>query len=192
MARLGYVNIVDSFFQKVRVNKRIRRFIAKYSNIFLVFTILLAFYLFNSKAFVAILFFVISIMSMQHLRYFPWLGIPDMNLILTTYTSINYGLPAGLFLGSASFFGLILSGDIDSNLFFDVIFSYLTAVIASFFLMNAFTPLIIALAIFHIISFFIFHKIFGTLDPMNILWGLTHFFWLIIFATKICSLLGFC
>jgi hypothetical protein len=192
MTRVVYANVVDFFISKIKVNKVVRRFIAKYFNYFILFTVLMGLYLLNSKAFIVILFFAVCVLSMQHLRYFSWLGAPDMNLILTAYTSINYGLPAGLLLGSASFFGLILSGDIDSNIFYDLIFSYATAVIASFFSMGYFIPLIITLAIIHLIGFIIFHKIVGTLDAMNLSWVVTHMLWIIFFTTKVCKLFGLC
>lgn len=192
MTRVVFANLVDFFISKIKVNKVVRRFIAKYFNYILCFTLLFSFFLINSKAFVVVLFFVVCVMSMQHLRYFSWLGFPDMNLILTAFTSITYGLPAGLFLGSASFFGLILSGDIDSNIFYDLIFSYATAVIASFFVIGYYIPLIITLAIIHFVGFIIYHKIVGTLDAINMSWVTTHLIWVIFFATKVCSLFGLC
>jgi hypothetical protein len=188
MTRHGCVNSILLYVSKIKVNKKIRHFIAKYSSFFLITTLVLVFYIFNSRVFIVLLFFIICILSMQHLRYFSWLGVPDMNLILTVYTSMVYGLPTGLLLGCASFFGLILSGDIDSNIFYDLVFSYITAILASFFSINLFIPVVIIMSIIHFIGFIIFHKLIGTLDLMNLFWVVTHLLWVIFFATKICKL----
>jgi len=192
MERHYSASSVTTLTSKIRVNKNIKKFISKYIKYLLVITILLVMYILNTKAFIVILFFIICVLSMQHLRYFPWLGAPDMNLILTAYVSVNYGLPTGLLLGNASFFGLLLSGDIDSNIFYDLIFSYITALIASMFTMQYYVQLVIILSIMHAIGFIIYHKLLGTLEMMNLMWITTHLLWVVFFITKVCKMFGLC
>ena len=134
--------------------------------------------------------FALGVISMLPLRVVGWCGFFDMNTILTVYTSMEFGLPAGLFVGSASMFGIMFSGDVDNNIFFDLGASYLIAVIASLFTLSAFFPVVVVCAVLYFIAAFVFHTLAGTLEVLNTVWTITNFIWVLFVVFKLLPLLG--
>ncbi|MFT4303157.1 MAG: hypothetical protein ACMXYG_01210 [Candidatus Woesearchaeota archaeon] len=148
------------------------------------------FFMYNKDMFMILSLFIISVVSMLPLRVIPWFGFFDMNTLLTVYASMVYGLPAGLIVGTASVFGIINSGDVDNNIFFDLCASYIVAIVASFFLISAYVPIVTVLALTYATLSLTFHKLFGTLDFLNVTWTITNFIWVIFVLYKILPLLG--
>lgn len=119
------------------------------------------------------------------LRFAGWCGFFDMNIILTVYTAINFGLPAALFVGTASVFGILFSGDVDNNIIFDLIASYVIAIIASLFVMQFFVPVVIFVAVVYASIALSFHYLSGTLDFLNATWTITNLIWVLFFVLKL-------
>jgi len=134
--------------------------------------------------------FLICVISMIPLRYCSWCGFFDMNTILTVYTTMHFGVPSGLFVGSASLVGIIISGDVDNNLIFDLLASYVIVFVASLFSVSLFLPVVLVCSIVYALIAFLFHSLSGTLDVLNSIWTTTNLVWVWICMLKILPLLG--
>lgn len=134
--------------------------------------------------------FALGVISMLPLRFVGWCGFFDMNTLLTVYASMEFGLPAGLFVGTASVFGIVFSGDIDNNIFFDLGASYFIAVVASLFTLSAFLPVVFVCAVAYFIAALTFHTLAGTLEVLNAVWTITNFIWVLFVLFKLLPLFG--
>lgn len=132
--------------------------------------------------------FVLCVLSMQHLRFMPWFGGFDLNIILTVYTGVTYGLPAAFFIGNASTLGLILSGDIDNGIVYDFVISYAIAFLSSFFALSMFVPVVTSMSIIYTVGYIIYHKMFGTLEIQTFSWAITNFLWIMFVVHKVLPL----
>lgn len=139
---------------------------------------------YNLKLIIIFSLFCACVASMLHLRYIPWLGV-DLNTVLTVYASMNFGLLAGIFIGNASLVGILISGDVDNNIFIDLMASYIVAFVASLFTIAYFVPVVIGAACCYFTFCMIFHTLMGTFDIMNITWTITNFIWVLFLMLKI-------
>lgn len=133
--------------------------------------------------------FVLCVASMLHLRFLPWLGV-DLNTLLTVFASMRYGLAAGLFVGTASIVGIIISGDADNNLIFDFAGSFVIAFFASFFPLSMYFQIVLICAILYFTVALLFHYLMGTWDFLNVTWTLTNFAWVIFVVYKLLPLIS--
>ncbi|MFT4343222.1 MAG: hypothetical protein ACMXYE_00575 [Candidatus Woesearchaeota archaeon] len=179
---IGYQDLVSSAF---KLDYRFKR-ISILLSVLIPFTLLLGFVALQNQHFITlVLFFILGVVSMFPLRFAGWCGFFDMNIILTVYTAINFGLPAALFVGTASVFGILFSGDVDNNIIFDLIASYVIAIIASLFVMQFFVPVVIFVAVVYASIALSFHYLSGTLDFLNATWTITNLIWVLFFVLKL-------
>lgn len=183
---LGYWEAIQEFFKLDRFQKRLMIIFS---------TILVAcftgfLFIYNYSTFLIVcLLFLLCVVSMLPMRVVKWMGFFDMNMILTVYTSINYGLVPGLFVGNASIVGLLVVGQFESTVFFDIITSNAEAFIASFFTMSAFVPLVTTMAVVYFVSYLIFHNMLGTFDAFEFGWATTNIIWIFFVLFKLIPLL---
>jgi len=183
---LGYEELFSSFFSFERRNKQLLLWLISVG-VMLGCTIF--FLLFNFDILLILLIFVACVVSMLTLRVTPWLGLPDLNTVLTVYASINFGLPAGLFVGNASTIGILLSGDPDNNILFDFAGSYTIAIVASLFTMQHYFLVVFVCAIIYATLAILYHYFFGTLEFVNVMWTITNLLWVLLLIFKIIPLL---
>lgn len=183
---LGYEELFLSFFKFERRNRQLLIWAALFS-VMMCCSVL--FFIYNLDVLIILLMFVACVASMLPLRITPWLGAPDLNTVFTAYASITYGLPAGLFIGNASTIGILLSGDPDNNIIFDFAASYIIAIVASFFTMQYFAPVVIICAVIYATLALFFHYYLGTFEVVNTCWTITNFLWVLLLMLKIIPLL---
>jgi len=181
--------IIDALGTFFKLNYRLKKLLIYFSVMFFVFFSVSLFIAYQYQFFLLCLIFVICVASVQHMRVIQWFGGFDLNIILTVFTSMQFGLSAGVFIGTASLVGLILAGEIDNNLFFDLIFSYIIAIISSFFVLSLFVPVVTIMAIFYFVSYLFYHFIMGTFEVQNTIWGITNFIWIIFIVHKVMPLI---
>ncbi len=139
------------------------------------------------EIFILFSMFVLCIISRLPMKFMSWSGFFDMNLILTVYASMQYGLFAGFFIATACLVSRALMGDIDETLIYDVFVSYLVAFITSFISIALFLPTMTTVAIL----FAIFHFVYCYYtDPevFDITWTITYLVWMLFFIHKLLPL----
>jgi hypothetical protein len=142
----------------------------------------------NLNSLMIYFFFLICLISMTPLKFAKWFGFFDMNNILTIYASMQYGLAAGLFVGTASVIGLFILGDVDS-LHIDLMASSFLALLASPFSITYYVPVMVTLCILYLVFFSTIHYISSTFNFMNITWAALNLSWVLLVAYKIIPLL---
>jgi len=184
---LGYNELFASLFKLEGLPNRRVLFYYAILAFFVLFAAL--FFVYNINTFVVLMMFAVCVMSMLPLRLFPWLAAPDLNTLLTVYATMQYGLPAGLFIGNASTLGIFLSGDPDNNILFDFAAGYTTAIIPVFFSMQHFVPVVVACATIYFVLAIAFHYFFGTMDFVNMSWTITNLIWTLFIVYQLIPLL---
>jgi hypothetical protein len=171
-----YVNI----FNYAKVRKLLFKFII-ISFLFLISGFLFINY---TRTIVLLLFFIICFISMSPLKAMPWFGFFDMNIILTVYSSVTYGIGAGIFIANASALGLLFFNP-DINIIIDIILSYIIAITIPVFIFLPISTIIISCALVYVVLGSIIHTICGTMDWENICWYITNFLWIWLVVSKI-------
>jgi len=177
--------VIDALGTFFKINYRLKKLLLYFSIMFFIFFGTILFIIYQYQFFLLCLIFVICVASVQHMRVFSWFGGFDLNTILTVFVSMKFGLSAGLFVGTASVVGLILAGDIDNSLFFDLVFSYIIAIISSFFTLSMFVPIVTIMALLYFISYLFYHFIMRTMEIQNIVWGVTNCLWILFVMYKV-------
>jgi hypothetical protein len=173
----------------LRAERRYKRFFVQLSIFGLFFLSAFMFLIYNYHLLVIMILFVVCVLSMLHLRFLPWLGI-DLNTILTVFASMRYGLAAGLFVGTASMVGILLSGDPDNNIIFDFCGSTAVALFASFFPLSMYFSVVLVCAVIYFVIALLFHYLMGTWDFLNVTWTVTNFAWILFVIIKLIPLLS--
>jgi hypothetical protein len=183
---LGYREAMLTFLRPAVV--RNRRFLATLGIISLVSITCVLLLAYQYQFLIILLLFAVGVASMLHMRYAQWLGAIDLNLLITVYVSMKFGFPAGFFVSHAEIVGLILAGDIDNNLLYDLLASYFVAFAASLFALGLFVPVVTILAILYCISGMIYHYFAGTLHFANSTWYITNILWVMFLIHKLLPL----
>jgi hypothetical protein len=176
-----YITNNENKFLLWKFNKHLHRRLL----IFSLFSIIsLTLILYNLKLIIILLLFILCLLSMQHMRYISWLGMFDLNTILTVYTTIHFGILAGFFVSNASVIGNLLLGEIDF-LLFDVFMSFIIVIIASFFTISSMSIGIIICGVLYFIVGLVWFYNTNCLEFSNIMFLVTNLCWIWIFVTKI-------
>jgi hypothetical protein len=155
---------------------------------FCLFSFIVLFFLYNLTILIILLLFIIGVISMMHMRVFTWFGAIDMNTIVTVYATINYGLPAGIFVANASVIGNIIIGEVDL-LPYDFCVGILIVAIANMFTMQSFVLAVVVCATVFFLIGFVYLYCIGMLEWTNIVWLSTNYVWILFIMLKVYPLL---
>jgi len=134
--------------------------------------------------FLICMIFLVCVLSMYPLLFMPWFGFFDMNIILTVFTTMKFGIPAGLLVGTASMVGLLLTGDAE-NVPIDAVMSYVVVLLSSLFTIQSFIPVVIFVAFIYTCAQLLSHRFMGTLGVLNIGWNMSHLAWIVFAMLKL-------
>lgn len=144
--------------------------------------------LINIELVLILFLFVVCVISRLPLRILNWSGFLDMNLILVIYSTMSYGIPAGLFIATASIISRVLSGEIDNNILYDAAMSYIIVFIATLSSLTYFIPFTTVSAVIYLIFFNIYNYFTGG-NVLDVAWSFTYFIWILFFIYKLLPLI---
>jgi hypothetical protein len=130
--------------------------------------------IFSYKYVFLFILFCICVASVFPQRIVTWLGVFDINLLVTIWVTQVYGLHIGFIMAHASLIGILLNGDAD-NVFPDVLSMYLVVALSAylFTIITQIWVVYVALIAFYALVFIILHLCFGTMEWTNMTWIIT-------------------